>query len=60
LTKFNNRSKNSKENHLDFEDPEERGNQISKESKGFSGEDAKSPREPLAATRDGVQEKKKV
>jgi hypothetical protein len=41
-----------------FEDPEGKGSQISKKSKGFSGEDPKSPREPLAAARDGVEEKK--
>jgi hypothetical protein len=66
--KFNNRSKKSKENlentlgeresHLGFEDPEEKGSQISKKSKGFSGEDPKSAREPLAAARDGVEKKK--
>jgi hypothetical protein len=45
-------------NHLGFEDPEEMGSQISKKPKGFGGEDPKSPREPLAATRDGVEEEK--
>jgi hypothetical protein len=69
LTKFNNRSKKSKENfentlgerenHLGFEETEEKGSQISKNPKGFGGEDPKSPREPLAATRDGVEEKKR-
>jgi hypothetical protein len=68
LTKFNNRSKKLKENlentsgerenHLGFEDLERKGSQISKKPKGFSGEDPKSPREPLAAARDGVEEKK--
>jgi hypothetical protein len=67
LTKFNNRLKKSKENlkntlgerenHLGFEDPEEKGSQISKKLKGFSGEDPTSPREPLATARDGVEEK---
>jgi hypothetical protein len=65
--KFNNRSKKSKENlentlgerePLGFEDPEGKGSQISKKSKGFGGEDPKSPREPLVAARDGVEEKK--
>jgi hypothetical protein len=68
LTKFNNRSKKSKEDlentlgeresHLGFEDPKEKGSQISKKPKGFNGEDLKSPREPLATARDGVEEKK--
>jgi hypothetical protein len=68
LTKFNNRLKKSnenlentlgeRENHLGFEDPEEES-QISKKAKGFGGEDPKSPREPLAVTRDGVEEKKR-
>jgi hypothetical protein len=40
-----------------FDDLEEKGSQISKKLKGFSGEDPKSPREPLAATSDGVEEK---
>jgi hypothetical protein len=67
--KFNNRSKKSKENlentlgerenHLRFKDPEEEESQISKKPKGFGGEDPKLAREPLAATRDGVEEKKK-
>jgi hypothetical protein len=35
------------------------GIQISKKPKGFSGEDPKSRREPLAAARDGVEEKKR-
>jgi hypothetical protein len=56
--KFNNRSKKSKENHLGFEDPEGKGSQISKKPKGFGREDPKSPREPLAVARDGVEEKK--
>jgi hypothetical protein len=38
-----------------FEDPEEKGSQISKKPMDFSGEDPKSPREPLAAARDGVE-----
>jgi hypothetical protein len=68
LTKFNNRLKKSKENfentlgerenHLRFEDLEGKGSQISKKPKGFSGEDPKSPREPLAAARVEVEEKK--
>jgi hypothetical protein len=63
--KSNNRSKKSKENlentlgerenHLGFEDPEGKESQISKKLKGFGGEDPKSPREPLAAARDGVE-----
>jgi hypothetical protein len=66
--KFNNRSKKSKDNlentlgerePLGFEDPEGKGSQISKKPKGFGGEDPKSPREPLAAARDGVEEKKR-
>jgi hypothetical protein len=48
-----------RENHLGFEDPEEKGSQISKKLKGFGGEDPKLPREPLAATRDGMEEKKR-
>ncbi len=40
-----------------FEDPEGKGSQISKKPKGFGGEDPKSPREPLAAASDGVEEK---
>jgi hypothetical protein len=66
--KINNRSKKSKdnlentlgerENHLGFNDPEEKGSQISKKLKRFGGEDQKSPREPLAAASDGVEEKK--
>jgi hypothetical protein len=65
--KFNNRSKKSKEDlentlgerePLGFKDPEGKGSQISKKSKGFGGEDPKSPREPLVAARDGVEEKK--
>jgi hypothetical protein len=66
--KFNNRSKKLKENlentlgerenHLGFEDPKEKGSQISKKLKGFSGEDPKSSREPLTTARDGVEEKK--
>jgi hypothetical protein len=69
LTKFNNRSKKSnenlentlgeRENHLGFEDPEEKESQISKKPKRFSGEDPKSPREPLDAVRDGVEEREK-
>jgi hypothetical protein len=43
-----------------FEDPEEKGSHISKKPKGFSGEDPKSPREPLTAARDGVEEEKKA
>jgi hypothetical protein len=67
LIKFNNRSKKSNENlentlgerePLRFEDSEGKGSQISKKSNGFSGEDPKSPRKPLAATRDGVEEEK--
>jgi hypothetical protein len=68
LTKFNNRSKKLKENlenilgerenHIGFDDPEEKGSQISKKPKGFGGEDSKSPREPLAVASDGVKEKK--
>jgi hypothetical protein len=42
-----------------FEDSEEKGSQISKKPQGFGGEDLKSRREPLAAARDGVEEKKK-
>jgi hypothetical protein len=67
--KFNNRSKKSKENfentlgeresHLGFEDPDEKGSQISKKLKGLGGEDPKSVREPLDAVRDGVEEKKR-
>jgi hypothetical protein len=45
---------------LGFEDPEEEGSQISKKRKGFGGEDPKSPREPLATARDGVEEKKEA
>jgi hypothetical protein len=66
--KINNRSKKSKdnlentlgerENHLGFNDPEEKGSQISKKPKRFGGEDQKSPREPLAVASDGVEEKK--
>jgi hypothetical protein len=65
--KFNNRSKKLNENlentlgerePLGFEDPEGKRSQISKKPKGFGGEDPKSPREPLAAARDGVEEKK--
>jgi hypothetical protein len=65
--KFNNRSNKSKENlentlsesePLGFEDPEGKGSQISKKPKGFGGEDPKSPREPLTAASDGVEEKK--
>jgi hypothetical protein len=48
-----------RENHLGFEDPEKKGSQISKKPMGFSGEDPKSPREPLATARDGVEEKKR-
>jgi hypothetical protein len=68
LTKFNNRSKKSKENlentlgerenHFGFEDPEGKGSQISMKPKGFGGEDPKSPREPLATATDGADEKK--
>jgi hypothetical protein len=67
--KFNNRSKKSKENlentlgerePLGFEDPKGNESQISKKLKGFGGEDLKSPREPLAAVRDGVEEKKEL
>jgi hypothetical protein len=47
-----------RDNHLGFEDPDEKGSQISKKPKGFGGEDPKLPIEPLAATRDGVEEKK--
>jgi hypothetical protein len=43
---------------LGFEDPEGKGSQISKKLKGFDGEDPKSSREPLAAAREGVEEKK--
>jgi hypothetical protein len=70
LMKFNNRSKKSKENlentlgeresHLGLEDPEEKESQISKKSNGFSGEDTKLPREPLAAARGGVEEKREA
>jgi hypothetical protein len=65
--KFNNRLKKSKVNlentlgerqPLRFEDPEGKGSQISKKPKGLGGEDPKSLREPLAAARDGVEEKK--
>jgi hypothetical protein len=49
-----------RENHLGFEDPEEKGSQISKKIKGVGGEDPKSPREPLVITRDGVEEKKEA
>jgi hypothetical protein len=54
LAKFNNRSKKSKENlentlgerePLGFEDPKEKGSQISKKPKGFSGEEPNSHRE---------------
>jgi hypothetical protein len=66
--KFNTRSKKSKENlentlererenHFGFKDPEEKGSQISRKSKGFGEEDSKSLREPLTAARDGVREK---
>jgi hypothetical protein len=48
-----------RENHLGFEDPKEKGSQISKKPKGFGGEDPKLPRELLAAARDGVKEKKR-
>jgi hypothetical protein len=68
--KFNNRSKKSKENlentlgeresRLGFDDPEEKWSQISKKSKGFGGEGPKSHREPLAAVRDRVEEKKET
>jgi hypothetical protein len=44
---------------LGFEDPEGKGSQISKKLKGFDGEDPKSSREPLAAAREGVEEKKR-
>jgi hypothetical protein len=66
MMKFNNRLKKSKENlentlgerePLGFEDPEGKGSQISKKSKGFGGEDPKLPRESLAAASDGVEEK---
>jgi hypothetical protein len=66
--KFNNRSKKSKDNlentlgerePLGFEDPEGNPTQTSKKPKGFGGEDPKSPREPLAVARDGVEEKKR-
>jgi hypothetical protein len=49
-----------RENHLGFEDPEEKGSQISKKPKRFGGEDPKSPREPLATEIDGVEEKKEA
>jgi hypothetical protein len=49
-----------RENHLGFDDPEEKGSQIFKKPKGFGGEDPKSPREPLVAASDGVEEKKRV
>jgi hypothetical protein len=42
-----------------FKDPEE-GSQISNKLKGFGGEDPKSPRDLLAAARDGVEEKKEA
>jgi hypothetical protein len=66
MMKFNNRLKKSKENlentlgerePLGFEDPEGKGSQISKKSKGFGGENPKLPRESLAAASDGVEEK---
>jgi hypothetical protein len=66
MMKFNNRLKKSKENlentlverePLGFEDPERKGSQISKKSKGFGGENPKLPRESLAAASDGVEEK---
>jgi hypothetical protein len=68
LTKFNNRSKKSKENlenTLGEREPlrvwrswgEGKLNLL--EMKGFGGEDPKSPREPLAIARDGVEEKKR-
>jgi hypothetical protein len=41
-----------------FDDPEEKGSQISKKPKGFDGEDPKSFRESLATACDGVKEKK--
>jgi hypothetical protein len=44
-----------RENYIGFEDPDEKGSQISKKQKMFGGEDPKSPREPLAAARDGVE-----
>jgi hypothetical protein len=47
-----------RENHLGFDDSKEKGSQISKKPKGFGGEDPKSPREPLGAASDGVEEKK--
>jgi hypothetical protein len=49
-----------RESHLGFEDHEEKGSQISKKLEGFSGEDPKSPREPLVTARDGVEEKKRL
>jgi hypothetical protein len=66
--KFNNISKKSKENlentlgerePLGFEDPDGKGSQISKKPNEFGGEDSKSPREPLVAARDEVEEKKR-
>jgi hypothetical protein len=70
LTESNNGSKKLKENlentlgerenHLGFDDSEEKGSQISKKPKGFGGEDPKSPREPLVAASDGVEEKKEL
>jgi hypothetical protein len=67
--KFNNRSKKSKENlentlgerePLRFQDPEEEGSQISENPKGFGGEDPKSPREPSATARGGMEKKKEA
>jgi hypothetical protein len=49
-----------RENHLGFEDSEEKGSQISKKPKGFGGQDPKSPRKPLTNARDGVEEKKEA
>jgi hypothetical protein len=49
-----------RESHLGFEDHEEKGSQISKKLEGFSGEDPKSPREPLVTARDGMEEKKRL
>jgi hypothetical protein len=37
-----------------------RGVKSPRKPKGFGGEDPKSPREPLATARDGVEEKKEA
>jgi hypothetical protein len=48
-----------RENHLGFKDPEEKRSRISKKTKGFGGEDPKSPKESLTVARDEVEEKKR-